>query len=65
MYKIMIVEDDISIAENLKSYIEKFDYEVHIIKDFKNIFEEFQKYNPHLLLLDVNLPEYDGVFLVS
>ncbi|NLW41589.1 MAG: DNA-binding response regulator, partial [Tissierellia bacterium] len=31
MYKIMIVEDDISIAENLKSYIEKFDYEVHII----------------------------------
>lgn len=62
MYKIMIVEDDISIAENLKSYIEKFDYEVHIIKDFKNIFEEFQKYNPHLLLLDVNLPEYDGFF---
>lgn len=62
MYKVMIIEDDISIAENLKSYIEKYNYEVFIVKEFKNIIDEFNRYKPDLLLLDVNLPAYDGFF---
>ncbi|WMM23473.1 response regulator transcription factor [Tissierella sp. MB52-C2] len=62
MYKIMIIEDDISIAENLKSYIEKYNYEVFIVKEFKNIIDEFNRYKPDLILLDVNLPVYDGFF---
>ncbi|MSU01294.1 response regulator transcription factor [Tissierella pigra] len=62
MYKIMIIEDDISIAESLKIYIEKYNYEVFIIKQFENIIDEFNKYEPDLILLDVNLPVYDGFF---
>jgi DNA-binding response OmpR family regulator len=62
MYRVMIIEDDISIAENLKSYIEKYNYEVFIVKEFKNIIDEFNRYKPDLILLDVNLPVYDGFF---
>jgi len=62
MYKIMIVEDDISIAESLKDYIEKYKYQVFIAKEFDNIIEEFNNYKPDLILMDVNLPVYDGFF---
>ena len=62
MYKIMIIEDDISIAESLKVYIEKYNYEVFIVRQFENIIDEFNEYKPDLILLDVNLPIYDGFF---
>ena len=62
MYKIMIIEDDISIAESLKDYIEKYKYQVFIARQFDNIIEDFKEYKPDLILLDVNLPIYDGFF---
>ncbi|WP_277674614.1 response regulator transcription factor [Piscibacillus halophilus] len=62
MEKIMIVEDDIKIAEYLCSYIEKYGYEVTIATDFENIMEAFRKVEPNLILLDINLPNYDGYY---
>lgn len=58
----MIIEDDISIAESLKDYIEKYKYQVFIARQFDNIIEDFKEYKPDLILLDVNLPIYDGFF---
>ncbi|ABR49680.1 two component transcriptional regulator, winged helix family [Alkaliphilus metalliredigens QYMF] len=62
MYKIMIIEDDITIAESLSAYIEKYNYEVFIVRQLEKIMDEFNEYKPDLILLDVNLPIYDGFF---
>jgi two-component system, OmpR family, response regulator YxdJ len=62
MENIMLVEDDIKIAGFLSSYITKYGYEVTVIKDFERILEIFRDVQPHLLLLDINLPSYDGYY---
>ncbi|QVY62666.1 response regulator transcription factor [Cytobacillus gottheilii] len=62
MEKIMIVEDDQKIAEYLSSYIEKYGYQVNIAADFEKIIDIFREVKPNLLLLDINLPSYDGYY---
>lgn len=62
MEKIMIVEDDLKIAEYLCKHIEKYGYEVIIAKDFENIMATFRDAQPNLLLLDINLPSFDGYY---
>ncbi|MEW9109592.1 MAG: response regulator transcription factor [Cytobacillus gottheilii] len=62
MEKIMIVEDDQKIAEFLSSYIEKYGYQVTIAADFEKIIDTFREVKPNLLLLDINLPSYDGYY---
>ncbi|WP_077310491.1 response regulator transcription factor [Terribacillus halophilus] len=62
MKKIMIIEDDMKIAEHLCSHIEKYGYEVMIASDFENIMAAFLNVLPNLVLLDINLPSYDGYY---
>src|SRR5690625_2305823 len=62
MKKIMIVEDDPNIAAYLKSYIQKYNYQVVAIDRFDNIMELFQQHKPDLVLLDINLPFFDGFY---
>lgn len=61
-YKIMIVEDDPDIAELVSLHLEKFGFSVQHCKDFSNVPGEFEKAEPHLVLLDINLPSYDGFY---
>lgn len=61
-YKIMLVEDDASIAKLLSSYIEKYGYKTIMVRDFDKILGTFIEMNPHLVLLDINLPKYDGYY---
>lgn len=56
------MEDDKVISKELKEYIEKWDYNVKIAKDFKNIMECFYSYKPDLILLDISLPFYNGYY---
>ncbi|MDE6830253.1 MAG: response regulator transcription factor [Lachnospiraceae bacterium] len=60
MYKIMIVEDDRVIARALASHLSKWNYDTRCIEDFKNIIEEFEQYDPQLVLLDIMLPFFNG-----
>src|SRR5699024_2538511 len=62
MNKIMIVEDDSKIAAYLESYISKYNYYVLALEEFEQIIETFQSYKPDLVLLDVNLPYFDGFY---
>ncbi|OPA76901.1 DNA-binding response regulator [Paenibacillus selenitireducens] len=62
MDKIMIVEDDPKIHTLLKEHIEKYGYEAVIATDFDNITAEFLEIAPDLVLLDVNLPKFDGFY---
>lgn len=62
MYRIMIVEDDSTIAEALKRHLEGWDYETVIAEDFKNIMAELTRVEPDLVLLDIGLPFYNGFY---
>ena len=46
MYKILILEDDMMIAKTLSSHLEKWDYEVRYVKDFKNVMNDFLEFEP-------------------
>jgi two-component system response regulator protein BraR/BceR len=60
VYKIMIIEDDITIARTIKDHLSKWDYDVIYVTDFKNIIEQFIQFKPQLILLDVILPFFNG-----
>jgi DNA-binding response OmpR family regulator len=60
MYKILIVEDDEIIADTLKKHLEKWSYEVEIVKDFADVRGEFIKSGAHIVLMDIGLPFFNG-----
>ena len=62
VYKIMIIEDDLTIARVIKDHLSKWDYHVIYVTDFKNIIEELIQFEPQLVLLDVMLPFFNGFY---
>lgn len=60
MYRIMIVEDDTALAGAIQKQIESWGNEVHCVQDFQNVLSEFVEYDPHLVLMDIMLPFYNG-----
>lgn len=60
MYKVLIVEDDLIIAKSMKSHIENWGYKVLCVKDFKNVLDDFVSFEPHIVLLDITLPLFNG-----
>ena len=60
MYKILIVEDDDAIAGVLQRTLAKWGYEVCRTEEFENVMDEFLRFEPHLVLMDVSLPFFDG-----
>lgn len=63
MYKIMVIEDDIQLSSLIKENLQKYGYEVYEPKKLLEIEKEFKEMKPHLVLLDINLPYYDGYYL--
>lgn len=62
MYKILLVEDDEAISNSIKNHLENWGFEIAAVRDFRNIINEFNKVNPHIVLLDIMLPFYDGYY---
>lgn len=60
MYRIFIVEDDMTIARTLTDHLKRWDYEVEYAKDFKNIIGTFLEFAPQLVILDIMLPLFNG-----
>lgn len=60
MYKIMIVEDDRTIANAVADHLRKWEYEVKCAENSKNVQEEFIAFEPQLVLMDILLPFYNG-----
>lgn len=60
MYKILIVEDDLGIAQGVQTQAAMWGLEVVLAEDFKNITAEFQRVAPQLVLMDITLPFFNG-----
>lgn len=65
MHKILIIEDDTSIAQILKQQLESWGNEVHCVKDFQHVIKAFTDFDPHLVLVDIILPFYNGYYWCS
>ena len=59
-YNILIVEDDLVIGEKVKKHIESWGYHAVLAENFQNVMEDFGKCQPHLVILDITLPFYNG-----
>lgn len=65
MYRLMIVEDDTGIAEAIRDRVEAWNYQVRILQDFRNVLAEFDAFAPHIILLDISLPFFNGYYWCS
>lgn len=60
MYRIMIIEDDASMAKAMGKQIEAWGNEVRCVEDFRDIIHAFVEYDPHMVLMDIMLPFFNG-----
>ncbi len=60
MYKIFIIEDDASMASVMKKQLEAWGNTVQCAKNFQDVLLEFTAFDPHLVLVDIMLPFYNG-----
>lgn len=60
MHKILIIEDDMTIAEAVSKHLSKWDFDTKYITDFKDIAAKFIEFDPQLVLLDITLPFFNG-----
>jgi len=62
LYRVMIVEDDPKISHIIYEHLKKWKYEPIKTNDFENLERQFLELTPDLVLLDINLPVYDGFY---
>ena len=60
MYRLFIVEDDPGIANAVAAQAQAWNLQTHIVQDFSNVMHEFAEFSPHIVLLDIMLPFFDG-----
>ena len=65
MYKILIVEDDLAMAQAIRKEMKMWGNEAEYVQDFQNVLTEFTDYDPHLVLMDITLPFYNGYLWCS
>lgn len=59
-YKLFIVEDDMGIAEGIRALAESWEMEVRCAQNFRQVLAEFREFTPHIVLLDISLPFFNG-----
>ncbi|WP_261133352.1 response regulator transcription factor [Bacillus sp. Marseille-Q3570] len=60
--KIMIVEDEPTVRRLLSESIRKWNFEVVMLDKFNHVLDDYLNEQPHIILLDINLPTYDGFY---
>lgn len=60
MYRIFIIEDDLGIASGIKAHLEAWELEARYAEDFRRVLADFSEYSPHLVLMDISLPFFNG-----
>ncbi|HEL1710480.1 TPA: response regulator transcription factor [Streptococcus suis] len=62
MQKILLIEDDKTISQLVAKNLINWDYQVQEVKDFQMVLEQMEEFQPHLILLDIGLPFFNGYY---
>lgn len=62
MFKILLIEDDTTLFQEIKERLAQWSYDVHGIRDFAHVMEEFAEIKPDLVIIDIQLPKFDGFY---
>ena len=60
--QILLVEDDQTLFQQLKKELENWDFFVYGVNDFSNVMETYHNVQPEIVIMDVQLPKYDGFY---
>jgi OmpR family two-component system bacitracin resistance response regulator BceR len=60
MFKIMLIEDDESLFSEIKERLSQWSYDVYGVQDFGKVMQEYSTIQPQLVIIDIQLPQYDG-----
>jgi len=60
MYRILVVEDDVTIAKAVVNHLSEWGFIMKSITDFQHVLDEFKEFDPQLVLLDIGLPFFNG-----
>ena len=60
--RILLIEDDRKLSDMLTEGLTRWGYECRSVADFSTVMEDFAQYDPHLVIMDINLPAYDGFY---
>ncbi|NEU60450.1 response regulator transcription factor [Paenibacillus sp. ALJ109b] len=60
MFKIMLIEDDESLFSEIKERLSQWSYDVYGVQDFGKVMQEYSAIQPQLVIIDIQLPQYDG-----
>ena len=61
-YKVMIIEDDLNAAQSISNFLEAWGVQCIYLENLQEVIEEFVKYKPEIVLLDITLPRYNGYY---
>lgn len=62
MYRLLIIEDDKGIAEAIKVQAQQWGLTVCCVQNFRDVMREFAAFAPHIILLDIGLPFFNGYY---
>lgn len=62
MYRIFIAEDDDGIANAMMKHLREWDFDVRRAENYRGVLSEFAEFSPHIVLLDISLPFYNGFY---
>lgn len=60
MFKLLLIEDDSTLFKEIKERLTQWSYDVYGIQDFSNVTQEFIEIKPDLVIIDIQLPKFDG-----
>jgi OmpR family two-component system bacitracin resistance response regulator BceR len=60
MFKLLLIEDDTTLFNEIKDRLSQWSYEVHGISDFEKVIQQFTAIKPDLVIIDIQLPKFDG-----
>lgn len=60
LFKILLIEDDETLFHEMKDRLTQWNYDVYGIQDFNKVIQEFTTIKPDLVVIDIQLPKFDG-----
>lgn len=65
MNNLLLIEDDLKLQKYITEYLSAYDYEVFTIEDFNCVMDKIEETTPKIIILDINLPKFDGFYFLK